>query len=187
MVLLEYYMNARPSLDTGPLFVQAHRHCVIASSSEIPLSTSIINMKDLLESLRKPNQWILSNVKDLSKCGLLQVTKSGTYYAVMNKLMIDMRWLVAAIFISLYFSEVSDLPESLRVLSLVDLDVILVGEGEKRTNEAREDSPEIFEQGKCNSNEHEHFEFETEWVIVTSFHEWHNWTEIWVDIYQFNQ
>ncbi|CAG0886989.1 unnamed protein product [Darwinula stevensoni] len=63
-----------------PLLVQAHMHCVIASSSEISLLTPVIDMKDLLESLRKPNQCILSNVKDLNKCGPLQSAKSGTYH-----------------------------------------------------------------------------------------------------------
>ncbi|CAG0884446.1 unnamed protein product [Darwinula stevensoni] len=101
-------------------------HCVIASSSVIPLLTSVIDMKDLLESLRKPNQWILSNVKDL---------------------------------------KVSDLPESLKNLSLVELDLVLVGEGEKHPDDAQEDPPDTPRQGENNSNGEEHFEFETEDAI----------------------
>ncbi|CAG0896030.1 unnamed protein product [Darwinula stevensoni] len=57
----------------GPLFVQAHRYCVIGSSSEVPLSTSIVSLKELLDSFGKPNQWILSNVEHLKD---LDVSKS---------------------------------------------------------------------------------------------------------------
>ncbi|CAG0898581.1 unnamed protein product [Darwinula stevensoni] len=89
----------------GPLFVQAHMHCGIASSSEIPLSTSVIDMKDLLESLGKPNQWIPSNVKDLN------------------------------------------IPESLKILSLVELDLVLVGEGEKHPDDAQDDPPDTPRKG----------------------------------------
>ncbi|CAG0890501.1 unnamed protein product [Darwinula stevensoni] len=116
----------RKAESKGPLFVQAHMHCVIASSSEIPLSTSVIDMKDLLESLGKPNQWILSNVKDL---------------------------------------KVSDLPESLKMLSLVELDLVLVGEGKKHPGDAQEDPPDTPKQRESNSNGDKHFEFETEDAI----------------------
>ncbi|CAG0902382.1 unnamed protein product [Darwinula stevensoni] len=119
-------MNASSSLDAGPLFVQANTHCVIASSSEIPLSTSVINIKVLLESLGKPNQWILTNVKAL---------------------------------------KVSDLPESLKISSLVELDLVLVGEGKKHPDDAQEDPPDAPKQGENNSNGDEHFEFETEDAI----------------------
>ncbi|CAG0892796.1 unnamed protein product [Darwinula stevensoni] len=61
--------------------------------------------------------------------------------------------------------KVSDLPESLKILSLVELDLVLVGEGEKHPDDAQEYHPETPKQGESISNGDEHFEFKTEDAI----------------------
>ncbi|CAG0884615.1 unnamed protein product [Darwinula stevensoni] len=57
--------------------------------------------------------------------------------------------------------EVSDLLESLKILSLVELDLVLVGEEKKHPDDAQEDPPDTPKQRESNSNGDEHFEFQT--------------------------